>query len=244
MKKTIIYLGTFLALILVAGTANAQMMRNGYGMMGYYPAATSSVSASQDPDIAAGRQLWSELQAQKTQCSQFTTTNFNNLGDYFMQQMMGSAHQAMEQTIINQSGQAGLDAMHVAMGERFSGCNPNAAFPTGMMGCGMPMMGLYGYYNNGASSTPQNNNPYFNMMGYGYGPMMGYGYADPWGWVFMVLFWVLIIVGIIVLVRWLGGGRRHGWHEHNHSALDILKERYAKGEIDKKEFEDKKKDLS
>ena len=202
-------------------------------------------AASQDPAIVAGQQLWSQLQAKQIQCSQLSETNFDNLGDYFMEQMMGSSHQAMEQTIINQYGQAGLDQMHVAMGERLSGCNPNAAYPAGMMGYGM--MGGYGYnyYNNGVSSTPQQNNiPYFNMMGYGgYGPMMGYGYADPLGWVFMLLFWVLLVIAIVVLVRWLGGGRHHGWHEHNRSALDVLKERYAKGEIDRKEFEEKKKDL-
>jgi putative membrane protein len=68
----------------------------------------------------------------------------------------------------------------------------------------------------------------------------------PWGggWiamVFMVVFWVLVIIGIILLVKWLlaqgsGAGRD--------SALEILKERYAKGEITKEEFEKKKKDLT
>ena len=212
-------------------------------------ASALAFAASPDPDILAGQQLWNQLQAKQVQCSQLTATNFNNLGDYFMDQMMGSAHQSMEQAVIAQSGQAGLDAMHIGMGERFSGCNPNAAVPGGMMGYG-GMMGNYGYnnyYNNGTSSAPyQNNFPFNNMMGYGYNydPMMGYGYANPFGWIFMVLFWALIVVGIIALVRWAGhGGHRHGWHDRGSSALDVLKERYAKGEIDKKEFDEKKKDL-
>ena len=81
-------------------------------------------------------------------------------------------------------------------------------------------------------------NYFYNMMG-GWGPSFGF-----FGFFFMIIFWALIIWGIIALVRCAGGrcGHNHGEHKEK-TILDILKERYAKGEICKEEFEMKKKDL-
>jgi putative membrane protein len=88
------------------------------------------------------------------------------------------------------------------------------------------------------------------QWGWGYGPGMmgGYGMGHGMGWfgfVFMIVFWVLVAVAIVLLIRWLilstrsagQGGRREN------TALDILRERYARGEIGKEEFEEKKRDL-
>jgi len=64
------------------------------------------------------------------------------------------------------------------------------------------------------------------------------------GMIGMLLFWGLIILGIAVLVKWLAGAQASGGAPPAKSALDIVKERYARGEIDKEEFEQKKRDLS
>ena len=80
--------------------------------------------------------------------------------------------------------------------------------------------------------------------------MWNFGFM-PFGWIFMLAFWGVIILAIIALARGgLGRGQMCG-HDHEPDApenkknpLEILKERYAKGEIDKKKFEEKKKDLS
>jgi len=64
-----------------------------------------------------------------------------------------------------------------------------------------------------------------------------------WGWgmmAMMFLFWVLFIVGLIVGIRWLIGT---GKEQKQDSAIEILRQRYARGEINKEEFEVKKKDL-
>ncbi len=74
-----------------------------------------------------------------------------------------------------------------------------------------------------------------NMMGWGGGAMFG---------LWHLLWWGLLIVGIVALLRWaLASGGASRLKEGDRS-LAILKERYARGEIDKTEFEARKRDLA
>ncbi len=61
------------------------------------------------------------------------------------------------------------------------------------------------------------------------------------GGLFMIAFWVLVIIGIVFLIKLIMGGTKK---EGNETPLDILKKRYAKGDINKEEFEEKKKHIN
>lgn len=69
----------------------------------------------------------------------------------------------------------------------------------------------------------------------------GMGMHGGW-WLGMVLFWVLIIVAIVALVRWLSG-KTSGANLPEKTPIQILQERYARGEIDREEYQRKKADL-
>ncbi|MCL5023791.1 MAG: SHOCT domain-containing protein [Nitrospirae bacterium] len=61
------------------------------------------------------------------------------------------------------------------------------------------------------------------------------------GWLFIAVFAVLVVLGVIHLANMISGGRRRTREE---SPLHILKRRYAKGEISREEFEKMKDELS
>jgi len=182
---------------------------------------------------AEGREVLGKLQDKTLSCENLSEHDFGSLGEYYMGTMTGESHTAMNAMITRMHGEEGEEQIHVAIGKRLSGCDTSAAIPGGDFGS-MPIMNMMGGW-----SDPSGFKNNFNkhMMNYGYSMSYGGGL----GFLFMVFVWIILIVSTAGVVRWVFGGGR--WQEHG-SALSILKERYAKGEIDKKEFEEKKRELA
>lgn len=82
---------------------------------------------------------------------------------------------------------------------------------------------------------------------------MMWGWNGGWGWggvvvsILMLLFWAAIIVGIVLVVRSLASSQASGAGQdaqaRRSTALDVLEERYARGEIDREEFVRRRDDL-
>ena len=71
--------------------------------------------------------------------------------------------------------------------------------------------------------------------------MGGWGWG--WGILWVALFWALVIAGLVLLVRYLARSNQPVG-PRGEQPLEILKRRYARGEISREEFEEKKRDLS
>ncbi len=83
--------------------------------------------------------------------------------------------------------------------------------------------------------------------GYHHG-MFGGGWG--WGWgamllgpVMMIAVLAAVVFVVVLIIRWLGGETPGRPSRSENSALDILRERFARGEIDKDEFEQKRRAL-
>ncbi len=188
-------LGAIVSLLAFAsGTAaHAQMMYgDGYGpsMMGYE--ATTSVATTTDRGDALGATLWQKLSSGQIACGSLSQSDFASLGDYFMGKMMGSYHEQADTAMTQRLGEQGDEAAHIAMGERFSGCNSSASYPQGMYGFG-PMMGAGTM---GGWGTDFGGYP---MSGFGSG-MYGYG---AFGGILMALLWLFAIIGVVAIGMWI-----------------------------------------
>lgn len=242
MKQLIITLVAVFALTLgVVNVTHAQM-----GMMGgtWGTTQTNSNTSQELRDTLSAILSTQNISDQsKVDCSKVTDDQFEKLGDAYMGTMFASTaqHEAMD-NMMGGEGSASLRQAHINMGRSYLGCWSNynsgpIAMPMMGYGGGHGMMGTYGYQPDITRSNYHN-----NMMGYGFNGFGGTGWLG--GGLVMGLFWLLLIVSVVALVRMaMHRGGMHHTATTNTSAIDILKERYAKGEIDKEEFESKKKDL-
>ena len=81
--------------------------------------------------------------------------------------------------------------------------------------------------------------------------MMGLGFGF-FGWIFMLIFWGALIFGAIWLVKYLFQSNQQSPQQPpstspqsgNINPLEILEQRYARGEITREQFETMKQDLS
>ncbi|KKT84046.1 MAG: hypothetical protein UW82_C0028G0011 [candidate division WWE3 bacterium GW2011_GWC2_44_9] len=163
---------------------------------------------------AEGKDVWDKLQAKQLECIDLTDNNYAVLGEYFMGQSIGDTQR---HAVMNQM----MTSMMGKEGEK----QMHIVMGKRLSGCDT------------STQVPSN--------GVGFVPMMwmmgGWGSFGILGWLSMLLFLVLLILGVVALVRYLA---RSGQSREDKTPLDILKERYARGEINKKEFEEKKKDPS
>lgn len=151
-------------------------------------------------------------------CDKLNESQLELIGDFYMEQMHpGQAHELMD-NMMGGEGSESLKQVHINIAKRLY-CNENVYVGYGIMGSGMMRFGG-------------------NMVSYPYSGMMGgYGGFD---WILSLLFWILAFAALVLLILWLyknisGKGTASG--------LEILKSRYAKGEISKKEYQDMKKEL-
>lgn len=206
------------------------------GLSFFYPSLAQEETALSVEDVLT--KLKEEQGVKKISaidCKKLTDGQFEELGEAAMNVMHPNEreHELMDQ-MMGGEGSESLTAMHILMGENYLGCNSGAAGYGGMMGSGgmMSMMGP----GNWSNYPWQNNN---NMMN---NNMMGnFGSWSLFGWIFMLLFWILLILAIVAIIKWLAN--QAGGEPKGKSALDILKERYARGEISKEEFEQKSREI-
>lgn len=211
--------------------------------------ATAALADQSKPlaDVIAEIRTAQGLKADQTiDCSKVTDAQFEEVGEAWMDLMIPDPqrHEMMDR-MMGGPGSASLANAHRMMGARYLGCISDDSYG-GMM---MPgMMGFAGGY--GAHGG--------NTMGYGgafgsrAGPGMMGGYGGYGGWMHSwgggIVMWLIMLV-VIGLVVYLIVASNHHRNQtftsgsHSESPQDILRKRYARGEISKDEFERMKKDI-
>ncbi|MBI2671062.1 hypothetical protein HYX18_03755 [Candidatus Woesearchaeota archaeon] len=144
-------------------------------------------------------------------CSKLTDEQLEEIGDYYMEQMHPGEAHELMDKMMGGEDSESLKQVHINMAKRLY-CNEEFGGMMGMM----------------------------NMMG---GGMMGnypgvYGYSNYGYW---NIFWILLLIAVIFLIVWLVYKLGIKKESSSETPLSLLKKRFARGEITKKQFGDMKK---
>jgi len=154
-----------------------------------------------------------KLVESKISCDKLSNEQLESIGDYYMEQMHPGEAHEIMDNMMGGEGSESLKQVHINMAKRLY-CNENVYIGYGMMGSG-GMMNMMGSY---PASYDYSNYGYWNI------------------------FWILLFAAVIFLIVWII--HRFGIKNTvSETPLNILRKRFAKGEITKKEFEDMKKEL-
>ena len=175
-----------------------------------------AVSANEIEEIEEGRQLV----LSRVSCNILTNQQLENVGEYYMELMHpNELHEIIDQRMGGE-GSESLRLVHINIAKMMY-CGERNAMPINMMNLMMNRGGFQGMMSNFGTG--------YNMMGY-------YPYYGGW----MMIFWILFLVLVVYLLYKLFN--KEGF-SFNSNASEILKRRYAKGEINEKEYQKMKKEL-
>jgi uncharacterized membrane protein len=251
MKTSLLVCFLFFGLVAV-GEVQAQMM--GPGMMGDGMMGENDVLGSDDEDhndpsedehesidvvLEELLQKYNVDKVQDLDCDELSEEDLERVGDALMEVMHpGEAHERMDR-MMGGEGSESLKNMHVSMGSGYLGCSGYDQ-GYGMMG-GMGMMGRSGNpmdksggdsWGEGGRSMMENFSGFpLSIFGSGESLLSG------------LILLIVIIGGVVFFVIWLKKQKLPAFSGSRQSAMETLKIRYAKGEIRKREFDSKKKDL-
>lgn len=182
-KKSFLIILISLLLFSFRSPAHAQMMNWDSSQTGNSPSA-ADIQEEQNMQNA-GQKIWQELQSGKITCSKLTNKDYEELGEYFMGQSAGSVetHVYWDQRIQQMMGESGDTQMHIAWGERESGCLSNALLPSNTPSFLSSMMDGGGV----------------NNMMWGYGANAGWAGFGVLG----SLVWLVALADLILLGIWL-----------------------------------------
>lgn len=146
-----------------------------------------------------GKEVFDALTSGAKQCEDLTTEDYEVLGEYFMGEMTGESHASMNAMLIRMHGEEGEEAIHAALGKRFSGCGGDEVDDALLTG--YPMMGIGGMY--GGMGI------YHSAPGYGFEKQGGFGFMHRssfgygLGSLNNILVTILLFIGILVGIKWL-----------------------------------------
>lgn len=193
-----------------------------------------------------GAQLLQSVQAGTQKCQQLSRDQFELIGEYVMGRMVGSTarHEEMNQQITATSSASGEVQAHVFMGQRFADC-PAGAAPAAFGS----MMGMMGNYSGATGSGMSNSGANRGGMGNGHSAANGSGTAmvggsgsrtgsdNGWSGTNTVL---IILVGVLAAALLAIATRRPWRHSPPRTPGELLSDRYARGDIDTAEYEQRR----